>query len=325
MDFTNVTLGFAFLAGIASFLSPCVFALVPAYVGYLGGRAAASGKDANTLTTFSHGLAFVFGFSLVFIVLGFLAAALGGFLDLVRYDLQIWLARIGGVVVIIFGLHLIGVYRIKFLEYDTRRQTAPDRNLGYLASVGMGIFFAAGWSPCVGPVLGAILTLAFSGGSALQGVVLLSAYSAGLAIPFLIASIYIGSVTMVIRRYGKLMRYIEVVTGLILVVLGILLLSGQLGQLNSQFSSFGSFFDVTDEVRIGGIILVVVAALAILGLIPAYIAHKKGKKFIDWWFFGFGLFPIALPVAIKMKPADDEGGEEQPYTDGDIEEIVTGS
>jgi cytochrome c-type biogenesis protein len=325
MEFANVTLGFAFLAGIASFLSPCVFALVPAYVGYLGGRSAAAGKNANTMTTFSHGLAFVFGFSFVFIVLGFLAAALGGFLDLVRYDLQIWLARIGGVVVIIFGLHMIGIFRIKFLEYDTRRQTAPDRNLGYLASAGMGIFFAAGWSPCVGPILGAILTLAFSGGSALQGVILLSAYTAGLAIPFLIASIYIGSVTMVIRRYGKVMRYIEVATGLILVVLGVLLLSGQLGQLNSQFSGLNSFFDITDEVRIGGIILVVVISLAILGLIPAYIAHKKGKKFLDWWFFGFGLFPIALPVAVAMKPASEEGGGEQPYIEGDVEDIVTGS
>jgi cytochrome c-type biogenesis protein len=325
MEFTNITIGFAFLAGIASFLSPCVFALVPAYIGYLGGRSVSAGKDNNTLVTFTHGLAFVFGFSLVFIVLGFLAAAIGGVLDLVRYDLQIWLARIGGVIVIIFGLHMIGIFRINFLEYDTRRQAAPDRKLGYLASVGMGVFFAAGWSPCVGPILGAILTLAFSGGSALQGVILLSAYSAGLAIPFLIASIYIGTVTTVIRRYGKVMRYIEIATGLILVVLGVMLLTGQLGQLNSQFASLGSFFDVTDEVKVGTYILIGVVVLMVLGLIPALIARRKGRKFLDWWFFGFGLFPIALPYALLMKPSNIEKEEDQLYPDRDAEEALTNS
>ena len=201
MDFANISIGLAFIAGIASFLSPCVFSLVPAYVGYLGGRSAASasqGKD-SVLLTFSHGVAFVLGFSFVFIMLGVATSALGG----VLYDLRSWLAKIGGIVVVIFGLHMTGILRIPFLEYDLRPQTVPDRRRGYLASALMGVFFSAGWSPCVGPVLGAILTLALNGGSISQGVVLLSAYSAGLAIPFLIASTQIGLVTNVIRRYGK--------------------------------------------------------------------------------------------------------------------------
>ena len=325
MEFSNVTLGLAFLAGIASFLSPCVFALVPAYIGYLGGRSAGAGKYANTWITFSHGLAFVLGFSIVFILLGVAASAIGGIIGSIRYDLETWLARIGGVVVIIFGIHMIGIYRIKFLEYDTRRQSAPDRRVGYLASAMMGVFFAAGWSPCIGPILGAILTmLAISGGSIGQGVALLAAYSAGLAIPFLLASIFIGAVTTVIRRYGRLMRYIEIGTGVILVILGVLLLTGQFGKLNSQFAQLGSFIEITDEVAVGRYILLIILALIILGLIPAFIAQRKGRKFRDWWLFGFGLFPVALPMSFFIKSEsqveDQSGvipGEELPDPDMD--------
>jgi cytochrome c-type biogenesis protein len=222
MDISQITLGLAFLAGLASFLSPCVFSLVPAYVGYLGGRAAGGEASAsNRWVTFSHGLAFVLGFSVVFIVFGLLASMVG-----LLFDLGLWLARIGGVVVIIFGLHMIGVFRIPFLEYDTRVTTAPDRSLGYLSSALMGVFFSAGWSPCVGPVLGAILTLAANGGSLALGAVLLTAYSAGLAIPFLLAALGIGWVTVILRKYGKVMRIVEVAMGVVLVVVGILLFTG---------------------------------------------------------------------------------------------------
>lgn len=223
MDISQITLGLAFLAGLASFLSPCVFSLVPAYVGYLGGRAAGGETTAsNRWITFSHGVAFVLGFSLVFVLLGVAAAVAGHFL----YDLRYWLAKIGGLVVIIFGLHMIGVFRIPFLEYDTRVNTAPDRKWGYLSSALMGVFFSAGWSPCVGPVLGTILTLAVNGGSVSLGASLLSAYSAGLAIPFLVAALGIGWVSTVIRRYGKAMRIVEVAMGVILVIVGIMLFSG---------------------------------------------------------------------------------------------------
>jgi cytochrome c-type biogenesis protein len=178
MDLSNITVGLAFLAGLASFLSPCVFSLVPAYIGYLGGRAAGGEANANNRwVTFSHGLAFVLGFSFVFIFLGLAVAAAGHFL----YDLRFWLAKIGGFVVIIFGLHMIGVFRIPFLEYDVRVHTLPNPKWGYLSSALMGVFFSAGWSPCVGPVLGAILTLALNGGDLILGAKLLTAYSAGLA------------------------------------------------------------------------------------------------------------------------------------------------
>ena len=223
MDFTNVTIGLAFLAGLASFLSPCVFSLVRVYVGYLGGRAAGGETtESNRFITFTHGLAFVLGFSFVFIALGVATSTLGHIL----FDLRYWLAKIGGVVVIVFGLHMTGIFRIPFLEYDTRVQQVPDRKLGYLSSALMGVFFSAGWAPCVGPVLGAILTLALNGGSVSTGVSLLSAYSAGLAIPFLIAALGVGWVSLTLRKYGKVMHYVEVVMGVVLVIIGFMLFSG---------------------------------------------------------------------------------------------------
>jgi len=237
MDFTNVTLGLSFLAGLASFLSPCVFSLVPAYIGYLSGRAAGGevSEGGNRWVTFSHGLAFVLGFSAIFILLGVATSAFGSLL----YDLRFILSKVGGIVVVIFGLHMIGVFRIPFLEYDTRVQELPDPKWGYLSSALLGVFFSAGWSPCVGPVLGAILTLALNGGSVSQGASLLTAYSAGLAIPFLIAALGVGWVTATLRKYGKLMRYVEIGMGVILVVIGIMLFAGTFERL----AQFGPWID----------------------------------------------------------------------------------
>ncbi len=234
MDISQITVWLAFLAGLASFLSPCVFSLVPAYVGYLGGRAAGSGDQPNRWLTFSHGLAFVLGFSIVFIALGVAASFAGGLL----YDLRYWLAKIGGAVVIIFGLHMIGVFHIPFLAYDTRVQQAPDPKLGYVSSALMGVFFSAGWSPCVGPVLGAILTLAINGGSVSQGALLLTFYSAGLAIPFLLAALGIGWVTTILRKYNKVMRYVEIAMGVILIIVGVMLFTGTFEIIAQQ----GQFF-----------------------------------------------------------------------------------
>jgi cytochrome c-type biogenesis protein len=238
MAFTNISFSLAFIAGVASFLSPCVLALVPAYIGYLSGRAAGGESESgNRFITFSHGVAFVIGFSLVFVAFGVLASALGGLL----YDFRTWLGRIGGLVVVIFGLHMIGVFRIPFLEYDTRMQEMPDPKWGYLSSVLMGVFFSAGWSPCVGPVLGAILTLALNGGSISQGAGLLTAYSAGLAVPFLIAALGIGWVSVILRKYNKVMRYTEIVMGGIMVVIGLMLMFGAFNIIATMFPgwSFG--------------------------------------------------------------------------------------
>lgn len=237
MDISQITVGLAFLAGLASFVSPCVFSLVPAYIGYLGGRAAGGeASSSNRWITFTHGLAFVLGFSAVFIVLGIAVSAAGGLL----YDVRNYLEKIGGIVVIIFGLHMMGVFRIPFLEYDARVHSSPDRKWGYLSSALLGVFFSAGWSPCVGPVLGTILTLAINGGSVALGAKLLSAYSAGLAVPFLVAALGIGWVSAALRKYGKAMHYIEIAMGVVLVIVGILLFAGVF-ELLARFGFFVDF------------------------------------------------------------------------------------
>jgi len=235
----DVTVGLAFLAGLASFLSPCVFSLVPAYVGYLGGRSVAANRiDAtpDKLQTFLHGLAFVAGFSVVFLTLGLTMSAVGGLL----YEARFWLAKIGGIIVVILGLHMTGLIRIPFLEYDLRPQTNLERRRGYLSSAILGVTFSAGWSPCIGPILGMILTLAINGGSVSRGVLLLAFYSIGLAIPFLVAALGIGWVTGVLRKYSKVMHYVEIGMGVLLIIVGVLLFFGVFNTL-SQFGFFVDF------------------------------------------------------------------------------------
>jgi cytochrome c-type biogenesis protein len=233
----EISIGLAFLAGLASFLTPCVFSLVPAYISYLGGRSAylTESKNNQRRITFTHGIAFVLGFSIVFILLGVAASALGSIL----YELKTWLSKIGGIVVVLFGLHMIGLIKIKYLEYDLRAKSVPDRNRGYLASALLGIFFSAGWSPCVGPVLGAILTLSLNVGYISNGVILLSAYSLGLAIPFLIAAYTIGWVSTIINKYSKLMRYVEIAMGTVLIIVGFMLFMGTF----EQIGQYGFFYD----------------------------------------------------------------------------------
>jgi cytochrome c-type biogenesis protein len=238
MDTFRITTGLAFVAGLASFLSPCVLALVPVYIGYLGGRAVGGESTShNRWITFTHGLAFVLGFSLVFIVFNILAAALGGLL----FGARDWLAKIGGVIVVIFGLHMIGVFRIPFLEYDVRIHSQANASWGYISSLLMGVFFSAGWAPCVGPILGSIMTFAANGGSILRGVFLGLAYSAGLALPFLLAALGIGWVTTILRRFSKVMRITEIIMGVVLVIAGILLFLGSFNILASYipFLDFG--------------------------------------------------------------------------------------
>lgn len=239
MDPVNVTVGLALLAGLASFLSPCVLALVPAYVGYLGGRSIS--PDGRVVSkrglTFAHGMAFVTGFSVVFVLLGIAVSALGGLL----FDLREWIARIGGVVVILFGLQTLGVINIPFLNMDTRKQYTPGEGGGGFFSSGlMGVFFSAGWAPCVGPVLGAVLTLALNDANIARGAILLSAYSVGLAIPFLLAALGVGSVAEWMRHHQRAIRMLSVVTGVVLVIVGVMLLTGTLERL-AQFGFFVNF------------------------------------------------------------------------------------
>lgn len=231
----QVTIGLAFLAGLASFLSPCVLSLVPAYVGYLGGQAAANGKSENKLRTFLHGVTFVAGFSLVFIIFGIGFSVLGGLLQ----DLREVLSKVGGVIVILLGLHMTGLLRLGFLEYDSRVNVNQTKELGYPSSFLMGISFSAGWSPCIGPVLGTILTLVMNEGNIISGVYYLSAYSLGMAIPFLLAAFAVGWVSKLIRKYSKFMHYVEVAMGIVMILLGLLLFMG----IFERLATLGTFVD----------------------------------------------------------------------------------
>ncbi|HOM67161.1 MAG TPA: cytochrome c biogenesis protein CcdA [Brevefilum fermentans] len=236
MDTIKVSIGLAFLAGLASFFSPCVFSLVPAYVGYLSGRSiSAQEAGVNKLRTFLHGLAFVLGFSFVFISLGLAFSVFSLFF----YQIRDILAKAGGVIIILFGMQMTGLINIPFLNYDFRPQSKLSQGSGFFASFLMGVVFSAGWSPCVGPTLGLILTLAIERANIGQGVSLLSIYSLGMALPFLIAALGVGWVTDVLRKYGKVMHRIQIVMGILLILVGVMLFLG----IYQQLATFDRLID----------------------------------------------------------------------------------
>jgi cytochrome c-type biogenesis protein len=222
-----VALGFlvAFFAGLLSFLSPCVLPLVPSYVGFITGMTLpeVTGRRRAALT---HALLFVAGFSLVFVLLGASATALGRALNYY----QVWLQRVGGVLIILFGLLCLGVFRVGLLNQE-RRVHLERKPVGYLGSLLVGMAFAAGWTPCIGPVLGGILGLAATSNDVTRGMQLLAAYSAGLAIPFLIAAVAVESFLDWFQRFRRFLPWVMRISGVMLIVVGVLLVSGEFTRL----------------------------------------------------------------------------------------------
>ena len=219
----HLTIPIAVFFGFLSFASPCVLPLVPAFLGYMGGAAVSGGKGSHRrLHTFWHSLAFVIGFSLVFAVLGGVMGLLGFWL---QGTILPWIQRIGGIIIIIFGLHTIGVIQIPLLYQEHRVEMDRKSSLGYLSSFLMGLFFAAGWTPCIGPILGAIILLATDSGTALQGTILFAAYSIGLGIPFLIVGLAFDAMSGFLRRVNQYMGVISIISGVLLILLGLLLLT----------------------------------------------------------------------------------------------------
>jgi len=344
----EITIGLALIAGLVSFISPCVLPLVPAYIGYMGGRLThqvANGlrdgesNEANALlhrlNTFLHGIAFVVGFSLVFVLIGLVSTAfvqqIGGSNIRVLTDL---IGRLGGLLIIVFGLHFMGIVpallqrlranqrllihsitpfvlglvltvilawgltghldvwnsplwdsapliplvslisvvlvwlwlalsgafltpkafllslieKVESVFYgDTRRQMTTSRRGGYLDSFLMGVVFSAGWTPCIGPIYGTVLTLAANGGDVGRAGVLLAMYSLGLGVPFLLTALLLDSAQTVLRRLQRHMRAIELTSGAFLVVVGVLVASSQLQNLSQQFA--GQFAEFSIEVE----------------------------------------------------------------------------
>lgn len=229
------------LAGLASFLSPCVLPLVPAYIGYLTGQAVGATRARPSLaarfSTFLHALAFVIGFSAVFMLMGLAAGGIGW---LLRAD---WVRWIGGLLMLFFGLALTGLIRLPFLEGEHRVQAHRRPELGYLSSVLIGVAFAGGWTPCVGPILGAILALGASQGTVLRAVLLLAAYSVGLGLPFLLVGLAVDRAGVLLRRLTRYLRPIQVAFGVLMVLLGGLLLTGWLQTLAQWLGRLGLGWD----------------------------------------------------------------------------------
>lgn len=209
----------AFVAGLLSFLSPCVLPLIPSYVGFLTGLTLEE-LEVRRGTALLHALWFVAGFSLIFVALGATASLLG----IVLLHAQVWIGRIGGGVVILFGLYLLGVLRPAWLMRERKMQLAR-KPLGYAGSALVGITFGAAWTPCIGPILGAILTLAAAQASVGHGSALLAAYSAGLAVPFLITALVLDRFLAWFQRFRPYIVWVERIAGVLLILLGLLLLT----------------------------------------------------------------------------------------------------
>ncbi len=224
----------ALTAGILSFLSPCVLPLVPSYLSFVTGMSLEDLKEgADRGRTLRYATLFVLGFSSIFLLLGASASFLGQFF---RYY-EIWIARVGGVVILVLGLHLAGILRIAPLFREIRFQVS-DRPIGYLGAAGVGMAFGAGWTPCIGPVLGAILTFAGAQETFWRGVGLLGVYSAGLAVPFLLTAVAVDRFLVVFSRLRRFLPSIQRASGLLLVLLGILLITGSFTALTSWLVPF---------------------------------------------------------------------------------------
>lgn len=229
----EVSIFAAFLGGIISFLSPCVLPLIPGFLAYLSGTSLGDTSKSARLKMFINSVFFVLGFTLVFAALGVLLNTL---LESASYTIQTWLGRIGGAVIIFFGLFLLGVIKPKFLQSEHKLKVKKKFKYSYITSFVFGAAFAVGWSPCVGAVLGAVLALAAtSPGIAFS---LLMAYAFGLGMPFLVVGIFSGPAVKLINKSAPVLKYFNLVVGIFLVILGILVFTGTLN-IVANFSLLG--------------------------------------------------------------------------------------
>ncbi len=225
LDFSQIGALTAFVAGIISFLSPCVLPLVPGYVSFVAGSSLEDMRDgqASRLQALALAVIFVAGFSLVFVTLGVSATYLGKLLFAYKYELGI----IAGIVVILFGLHMLGLTPLNLMNAEARFHLDVPGGRSMSAFL-LGIAFAFGWTPCIGPVLGAILTLSASTANVGEGAFLLAIYSIGLGVPFLLAAAFTGSLLTYLRSLGKAGRRLQQAAGGLLLVMGVLMITGQL-------------------------------------------------------------------------------------------------
>lgn len=228
---SQISIGIAFIAGVLSFLSPCVLPLIPGYISFLSGLSldelrGGAQKRKILKKAGLNSIFFVMGFSTVFVLLGASASFVGKFLSV---HLQI-LTKVAGVLIIIMGLHLLGILKIGWLNVE-KRLKIKQRSGGLFGAFVIGLAFAFGWTPCIGPILAGILTLAATQETVLKGMFLLGIYSLGLGIPFIITGFSVGFFAGFFQRYKRFMRCGEVFSGLLMIIIGVLIFSNNLAVL----------------------------------------------------------------------------------------------
>ncbi len=232
----------AFAAGLLSFLSPCVFPLIPTYAAVISGMSFSELRSQDPATrrrarraTFSNGLLFVFGFTLVFMIFGASATAIGGWLQ----EYRIWIARIGGVLLAVLGLHLLGLLRLPLAD-RTVKMDLGGRSFGPLGVFVIGVAFGAGWTPCIGPALASILTIAAADATVREGVGLLAIYSLGLAVPFLVATVLVDRFMNESSRFRAWLPRVQKLSGALVLLIAVLLLTNSLSRLN-EYATWSPF------------------------------------------------------------------------------------
>lgn len=234
----NISYFGAFIAGLLSFLSPCVLPLIPSFITYITGLSFADLQAEHPThkvreQTIIHTLLFIAGFTVVFVLLGASATFVGGFLQ----EHMNMIRRVGGILIIVFGIHVSGLVPIHLLLGE-KRVTLHRKPAGFLGSFLVGLAFAAGWTPCIGPILASILMVAATEETVYKGIALLLMYSLGLAIPFFVASLAMHQFMVFFNRFKKHIRVMEVITGVFLVVVGIMIFSNSLSVVQRYFMRF---------------------------------------------------------------------------------------
>jgi len=237
MESSNITIIGAFIAGLLSFLSPCVLPLIPSYVTYITGLSFADLQAEHPShkvrqQTIIHSLLFIAGFTCVFVLLGASATFVGSFL---QENMRL-IRKVGGILIILFGVHLTGLVPIQFLLGE-KRFTINRKPAGYVGSFLIGVAFSAGWTPCIGPILASILMVAATEKTVYHGIMLLLAYSMGLAIPFFLAALAMHQFLVIFNRFKKHIRLFEIITGVFLVIIGIIVYGNYLGRLSGYIPS----------------------------------------------------------------------------------------
>ena len=211
----------ALLAGIISFLSPCVLPIVPPYLAFMAGSSMDDIEAGKSRKVIISALFFVLGLSTVFMMLGIAASALGR--SLLRFQSEMTMA--GGIVIIIFGLHFLGIFRIPFLYREARMDTGSKGGT-FIGAYVLGLAFAFGWSPCIGPILGTILFLVVDEGNVGRGMVMMATYAFGLGLPFILAAVFITKAIGLMNRFKRHMRKVEIISGVLMITIGVLMITG---------------------------------------------------------------------------------------------------